>query len=154
MWKVIYEGKIRCAMSRKEVSDETGTFIEYKDGTKHHKFNILNDLSNKEWIKFQKSWFILNPRPREEKVLLHPAKFPEELVQQFIEFFTKSGQVVLDPMVGTGSTLLACYVSGRSGIGIELLEKYAKVAKERLTQIASQQRTQQNKNAHEIYLQR
>ena len=152
MWKVIYEDKIRCDVSRKEVSSETETFIEYKDGTKHHKFNILNDLSNKEWVKFQKSWFILNPHPREEKVLLHPAKFPEELVQQFIEFFTKSGQIVLDPMVGTGSTLLACYRSGRSGIGIELLHKYAKVAEERFTQIASQQTTQQNKNAHEIWL--
>jgi DNA modification methylase len=69
--------------------------------------NKLNDLDSKSWLKFQKSWFIHNPPPRRKDVLRHPAKFPESLAQEFIEFFTKSGQVVLDPMAGTGSTLVA-----------------------------------------------
>ena len=72
------------------------------------KENRLNDLSNKEWLKFQKSWFIHNPPPRKKNVLQHPAKYPETLVQEFIEFFTKRGMNVLDPMLGTGSTLIAC----------------------------------------------
>ena len=96
------------------------------------KNNRLNNLNGKEWIKFQKSWFVLNPAPRQKDVLVHPAKFPEKLVEEFIKFFTKSGGVVLDPMAGTGSTLLACIASGRVGIGIELSEKYAKVAKRRI----------------------
>ena len=58
----------------------------------------------------------------------HPAKFPESLAQEFIEFFTKSGQTVLDPMVGTGSTLVACLRSSRNGIGIELSSNYADIA--------------------------
>jgi len=61
-------------------------------------------------------------------VLPHPAKFPETLAQQFIEFFTKRGQTVLDPMVGTGSTLIACLRSGRHGVGIEINPKYAELA--------------------------
>jgi DNA modification methylase len=69
--------------------------------------NRLNDLDSKTWLKFQKSWFVHNPPPRKKDVLRHPAKFPESLAQEFIEFFTKRGQVVLDPMVGTGSTLVA-----------------------------------------------
>ena len=90
--------------------------------------NRLNDLDPKQWIKFQKSWFVHDPPPRRKDVKLHPAKFPETLAQEFIEFFTKAGQTVLDPMVGTGSTLIACLRSGRNGVGIELSPKYAKLA--------------------------
>jgi len=53
--------------------------------------NLLNDLSPSEWIRFQKSWFIHNPPRRGPEVLLHPAKFPETLVGEFIRFFTKKG---------------------------------------------------------------
>ena len=90
--------------------------------------NRLNDLSPKEWLKFQKSWFIHNPPPRRKDVLLHPAKFPETMAQEFIEFFTKREQTVLDPMVGTGSTLIACLRAGRHSIGIELNPTYAEIA--------------------------
>lgn len=92
--------------------------------------NQLNDLGAKEWIKFQKSWFIHSPPRRDKDVLLHPAKFPETLAQEFIEFFTKRGMTVLDPMVGTGSALVACVRSGRSGYGIELNHKYAELARQ------------------------
>jgi DNA modification methylase len=92
--------------------------------------NKLNDLSPREWIKFQKSWFVHNPPPRQKNVLCHPAKYPETLAQQFIEFFTKKGQVVLDPMVGTGSTLVAALKSGRHGYGIELNPIYSKIAQD------------------------
>ena len=102
------------------------------------KRNKLNDLTSKEWLKFQKSWFIHNPPPREKDVLLHPAKFPEDMVQQFIEFFTKRGQAVLDPMVGTGSTLVAAYRAGRRGYGIELQPKYAEIARKRLEDLQAQ----------------
>ena len=102
--------------------------------------NKMNDLSNKEWLKFQKSWFIHNPPPRQGNVLLHPAKYPETLVQEFIEFFTKSGMNVLDPMVGTGSTLIACIRSGRNGYGIELNPKYADIAREEVKKETQQLR--------------
>jgi DNA modification methylase len=90
--------------------------------------NKLNDLDPKSWIKFQKSWFIHNPPPRRKDVLRHPAKFPETLAQEFIEFFTKRGQVVLDPMAGTGSTLAAALRAGRHSYGVELNPAYAKIA--------------------------
>jgi DNA modification methylase len=92
--------------------------------------NKLNNLSNKEWIKFQKSWFIHNPPPRKKGVLVHPAKFPETMAQEFIEFFTKEGETVLDPMAGTGSTLVAALRAGRNSYGIELNPKYARIARQ------------------------
>jgi len=90
--------------------------------------NRLNDLDSKTWLKFQKSWFIHNPPPRRKDVLTHPAKFPETLAEEFIRFFTKRGQTVLDPMVGTGSTLVACVRARRRGVGIELNERYFAIA--------------------------
>jgi DNA modification methylase len=92
--------------------------------------NRLNDLEPKTWLKFQKSWFLHNPPPRRKDVLRHPAKFPETLAQEFIEFFTKRGQVVLDPMAGTGSTLVGALRAGRHSYGVELNPAYAEIARQ------------------------
>jgi len=92
--------------------------------------NRLNDLSSKQWLIFQKSWFVHNPPPRQKHVLRHPAKFPETLAQEFIEFFTRRGSVVLDPMAGTGSTLVAALRLGRHSYGIELNPTYAQIARQ------------------------
>jgi DNA modification methylase len=90
--------------------------------------NKLNDLDSRTWLKFQKSWFIHNPPPRKKDVLVHPAKFPETMAREFIEFFTKRGEYVLDPMAGTGSTLVAALRAGRHSCGIEINPKYAEIA--------------------------
>jgi DNA modification methylase len=90
--------------------------------------NKLNNLTNKEWLKFQKSWFIHNPPPRKKGALVHPAKYPETMAQEFIEFFTKEDETVLDPMTGTGSTIVAALRAGRNSYGIELNPKYARIA--------------------------
>jgi DNA modification methylase len=90
--------------------------------------NKLNDLDSKTWMKFQKSWFIHNPPKRKQGALTHPAKYPETMAQEFIEFFTKKGETVLDPMAGTGSTLVAALRSGRNSYGVELNPKYAEIA--------------------------
>jgi DNA modification methylase len=96
--------------------------------------NKLNDLDAKTWLKFQKSWFIHNPPPRKKGVIVHPAKFPETMAQEFIEFFTKKGETVLDPMAGTGSTLVAALRAGRNSYGIELNRRYADIAKQIITE--------------------
>ena len=92
--------------------------------------NKLNNLDPKTWLKFQKSWFIHNPPPRKKGTLVHPAKFPETMAREFIEFFTKQGQTILDPMCGTGSALVAALRAGRNSYGIELNPKYAEIAKQ------------------------
>lgn len=96
--------------------------------------NKLNDLDLRTWLKFQKSWFIHNPPPRKPSVLTHPAKFPETMAQEFIEFFTKRGGTVLDPMAGTGSALIAALRSGRNSYGIELNPKYAEIARQAVSE--------------------
>ena len=94
--------------------------------------NRLNDLSGKDWIKFTKSWFKHSPPPRDRTKLIHPASFPETLVREFVEFFTKRYMWVLDPFLGTGSTLLAARAAGRNAVGIEINPRYASMARSRL----------------------
>lgn len=70
--------------------------------------------------------------PRDGLKATHPATFSERDVARLIEFFTKRGQRVLDPFVGSGSTLLACADTGRVGLGVELIERWLGVARARL----------------------
>jgi len=99
--------------------------------------NKLNDLTGKEWIKFTKSWFIHTPPRRNEVELMHPAKYPEGLVEDFIRFFTKKDDWVLDPFLGTGSTLVAAGNAERNGIGIELQKNYFNTSKSRIKKLKS-----------------
>jgi DNA modification methylase len=112
---------------------------ENRKGT-YNPRNKLNDLTGKEWIKFTKSWFIHNPPSRKADEMLHPAKFPETMIQEFIEFFTKKGQLVLDPFLGTGSALVAAFQANRSAIGIEVMEKYARIAQSRIDRLLNQKK--------------
>jgi DNA modification methylase len=108
--------------------------------------NRLNDLDSKSWLKFQKSWFVHNPPPRRKDVVRHPAKFPETLAQEFIEFFTQRGGTVLDPMAGTGSALVAALRSGRNSYGIELNPAYAEIAR----QVIAEEQAKLGDNAHDL----
>lgn len=110
--------------------EESEVIVDENNGV-YNPNNKLNNLTGREWIKFTKSWFIHRPKARKENEILHPAKYPESLVKDFIEFFTKKGEWVLDPFLGTGSTLVAARSCERNGIGIELVDKYYKIAKKR-----------------------
>lgn len=96
-------------------------------------YNTLNDLTGKEWIKFTKSWFIHRPPRRKNDEILHPAKYPETLVEEFIRFFTKQDDWVFDPFLGTGSTLIAAGNANRNGVGIEIMNKYFNTSKKRIS---------------------
>lgn len=89
-----------------------------------HKLHLnhkLNDLSGTDWIKFTRSWFIEDGKVSEitKEIESHPASFPPSMIKDFILFFTKTGEKVLDMFLGTRSTLVTCDMTGRIGVGIE-----------------------------------
>lgn len=90
---------------------------------------ILSDLS----IKIP-GWTIPKPPPRKKNEVLHPAKYPETLVSEFIELFTKPGETILDPMVGTGSSIVAAIRSGRNGYGIDLMPEFVEISQNRINE--------------------
>ena len=98
--------------------------------------NALNDLTAKEWIVEtisvwnQKGLGAKHPDAKIERQ--HPAPFSFTDISRLIRFFTKQGQVVLDPFVGIGSTLKACALEGRKGIGIELNPRFVELTAERI----------------------
>ncbi len=96
----------------------------------------LNDLDAKEWVKATRSWFVCDGRAGSMPpgVKKHPASFPPEVPERFVRFFTRKGDTVLDPFVGSGGTLVACLQTGRRGIGIDLSEEYCATARERIRQ--------------------
>ena len=106
------------------------------------KRNRLNDLSGKEWIQETKSFFYQQGRgsnsldAKYEK--LHPAPFSFTDISKLLRFFTKSGQSVLDPFVGIGSTLKACHTTEREGFGLEISPKWHSLSKERLLKECSE----------------
>jgi len=117
------------------------------------KENKLNELEAKEWLKFTKSWFVHNPPPRKKDEVLHPAKYPESMIEEFIKFFTKRGELVFDPFLGTGSTLVACHGCGREGVGIELQEKYGRIALERIKRLENQRKlTGETKTKQRVFI--
>ncbi len=108
------------------------SIIDLGERGKYNLKNKLNNLTGKEWIKFSKSWFIHRPPRRKNEELLHPAKFPETLVEEFIAFFTKEGAWILDPFMGTGSSMIAAGNLKRNAVGVELSPNFYKVAKKRI----------------------
>ena len=62
----------------------------------------------------------------------HPAAFPEELPEWFIKLFTKDGDTVLDPFMGSGTTIIVAERMGRNAIGVEIVSEYIDMVKERL----------------------
>jgi len=62
----------------------------------------------------------------------HPSEKPPELAAWFIGLHSRPGELVLDPFMGTGSTLIAALEKGRRAIGIEVEEEYCRVAADRV----------------------
>ena len=96
-----------------------------------HPRNQLNELSGEEWLYFTKSlWTTAYPSELgHDARRAHGANKPPRLMARLIEFFTKPGQLVLDPFAGVGGTLLGAAVARgpRRAIGFELSRRWAEI---------------------------
>lgn len=93
-----------------------------------------SDIERGEFIRWTNG--VWNFGGESRKRLGHPAPFPVELPRRCIKLFTYVGDTVLDPFVGSGTTLVACLETNRVGIGIEVNTDYCHLASERIRKIA------------------
>jgi len=95
----------------------------------------INCLTPKEWMKSQVAlWeFYYEKRDIRDKSI-HPAVYPIGLPAKCIKLFTHKGELVLDPFVGIGTTLVAAKDLGRNAVGFDLKKEYIDITKKRLAQ--------------------
>lgn len=75
---------------------------------------------------------------KDKQAFKHPATFPEDLVRDHILTWSNEGDLVLDPLAGGGTTLLAAERTGRNSIGIDISKEYCKLAYKRLRECTGQ----------------
>jgi site-specific DNA-methyltransferase (adenine-specific) len=102
--------------------------VMHKGDWKKHAGGI-STISKEEFTKWTIGVWDFNA---EKTKIGHPAPFPVDLPERCIKLFSYADDVILDPFVGSGTTLIACLRTGRAGIGVEIDEKYCEVAKNRI----------------------
>ncbi|WP_302333277.1 DNA methyltransferase [uncultured Ruminococcus sp.] len=95
----------------------------------------FNGLCASEWAELSRSVWNDVSSIRQKKHLVHGATFPEKLCHRLIKMYSKKGDLVLDPFLGTGTTVIAAIKSNRNAIGIELTERFFKVANESILEV-------------------
>jgi len=93
----------------------------------------LNELDGKTWTRYSISIWDIIKTPEENK-LKHPAMFPAELCKRLIEIYTKKGDVVLDPFMGSGSAIIMARDMERKGIGFDVNPDFLDLTESRLAQ--------------------
>lgn len=88
--------------------------------------SVIGDANHKQW--FQQIWSDVTG----ESTRHHPAPYPCQLAERLVRMFSFVGDRVLDPFVGTGTTMLAAALHGRNSIGYEVDSVYAAVARRRI----------------------
>lgn len=95
----------------------------------------INCMQAKEWLKSQLGVWQFSYESRDiRNKEIHPATFPISLASKVIELFTHQGELVLDPFVGSGTTLLAARDLNRNAVGFDLKEDYINLCNDRLSQ--------------------
>ena len=78
------------------------------------------------------NWFEWRRDGKNEYPKIHPTQKPVNLLKRLIEIFTDKGDVVIDPVAGSGTTLRAAYELGRNSYGFEVDKNFYRDAKEKM----------------------
>lgn len=118
--------------------------VLYKNSWKKTSRSGKPDITREEFMKWTKG--LWNFSGERKKRIGHPLPFPLELPRRCIKLFSSVGDTVLDPFLGSGTTLIAAHLNNRKGIGIEIDKKYCELAKQRLINEAEGVIEKQEKN--------
>lgn len=104
--------------------------VLYKHEWKKRTGSRVNDITRDEFMEWTNGVWTFNGESK--KRVGHPAPFPIELPTRAIKLFSFIGDTVLDPFVGSGTTLIAAAMNGRLGIGIDIDSDYCALAAKRI----------------------
>jgi site-specific DNA-methyltransferase (adenine-specific) len=108
--------------------------VLYKNSWKKTSGSGVSDITRDEFMEWTNGVWTFSGESK--KRVGHPAPFPVALPRRCMKMFSFVGDTILDPFLGSGSTLIACHETKRRGIGIEIDPSYCKLAVERLAKEA------------------
>lgn len=111
--------------------------VLYKENWKKTCKSRKNDITKQEFMDWTNGVWTFNGQSK-KGAGGHPAPFPIELPRRCVKLFSFVGEIVFDPFLGSGSTLIASYQNNRRGVGVDIDEDYCNIAKKRLLEVASQ----------------
>lgn len=144
-----FEHGLHCS---RRFSGRYETIIWFTRKTKEYVFNldpvrVPQKYPGKKYFKGPKSgqyscnplgknpgdlWIVPNVKNNHVEKTEHPCQYPVELIERFVLAMTNKGDWVLDPFVGTGTSIIAAILHNRRGVGAEIESKYIKLAKNRI----------------------
>jgi len=77
-------------------------------------------------------WIIPNVKSNHLEKTEHPCQFPVELIERLVLSMSKTGEWVLDPFLGVGTSVIAAIRHGRKGAGAEIVPRYLEIARQRI----------------------
>jgi adenine-specific DNA-methyltransferase len=77
-------------------------------------------------------WIIPNVKNNHVEKTLHPCQFPVELIERLVLSLSNEGDIVFDPFVGVGTSIIAAILHSRIGAGSEIKKDYLQIAKQRI----------------------
>jgi DNA modification methylase len=92
------------------------------------------EFSAERHFKEEPVWDLPNVKAKHPEKTSHPCQFPVELAERCILALTNKGDSVLDPFVGTGTSVIAAMKHDRSAVGIDKSAEYVELARERVQQ--------------------
>lgn len=104
--------------------------VEEKKKEDEQRNKTFNGLTAKEWTICSRSVWNDVSSTRKTQHLIHGATFPQKLAERVISMYSKEYDLVLDPFVGTGTTMMAAEKLKRHSVGIELNEDFIKYINE------------------------
>ena len=112
------------------------TYKNYSKGVQ--KREKLAKPVKKQKIKGNIWEYVVGKKAEDQEAKGHPAPFPCQLARDHISSWTNEGDIVLDPMNGSGTTCVSAYRLGRNYIGIDMSKEYCKLAEARIAKYKSQ----------------
>lgn len=122
-----YTGYLRAIL--KSIEDQRLKLTIEKEYNQKEKDQInksFNGLTAREWTQHSRNVWDDLSSPRKKHHLTHGATYPEALTDRLIRMYSKKEDLVFDPFLGTGTTLISAKKLNRKGIGIELSKEFYK----------------------------